>query len=152
MKREKREVFVADDGSVFDKEDDCIAHEKELAALAKRIEGLKVYAVNHGFDGTEGRGYFARTWIITDQEYAIVLAHCIRKFGAVLQDWYGDGFYVAWRLSESDFSPEQAIEKIGFKASRNHRPDELVFISRKKLEYPGLPDPMFPWPPEKSNG
>lgn len=153
MKQETRPVFVADDGSVFPTEDAALAHEdaerKKQAALAK----LKVYRVRHGFDATEGRGYFATTLVVTDASRAIIIQWCLDKFGPPLSGWYGDSFYEEWHLNagaESD-TVEWAIAHEGYKPGYNETPWRLAVVSKTDFSWAGLPKSQFPWPRKKKD-
>lgn len=149
MKTEKREVFVADDGKVFDTAEACQAHEQTVSSNAKRIEGLKVYKVISSFDSTEGRGYHQHTYIITDASFAVVLEYCLDRFGKPLSGWYGNGFYEQWVLNQTDWTTETALQR----AKQPHTgigltngAADVVFVSEKAIDHPDLPKPVFPWP------
>ncbi|MFD2235919.1 hypothetical protein [Aureimonas populi] len=149
MRSEKREVYVSDDGKVFDTVEACQAHERQTAANAKRIEGLKVYKVISSFDSTEGRGYHRHTYIITDASFAVVLEYCLDRFGKPLAAWYGDGFYEQWIINQSDWTAETAIKRAkephsGVGSTRGEA--DVVFLSGKDIEHPELPSPVYPWP------
>lgn len=149
MKVEKREVFVAEDGKVFDTMDACQTHEREIAKYKQRLENLIVYIVNSSFDATEGRGYYATTYIITDASYAVVLEYCLDRFGRPLSSWYGDGFYEQWLIRKDE---RKAIDILKLAktshsgvGSNTGRVD-TVFISTKVIDHPDMPAPVHPWP------
>ena len=149
MSTEKREVFVADDGKVFETMDACVAHEKQIAEIARRIERLKVFTVSSSFDSTEGRGYHQTTYIVTDADLAVVIEYCLDRFGKPLSGWYGDGFYEAWRLHTSDMSAADALRRVrephgGIGTTRGAA--DLVFLSQTNLDHPDLPKRVFHWP------
>lgn len=149
MKSETREVYVSDDGKVFDTIEACQAHEREIAANKKRIERLKVWLVSSAFDSTEGRGYHLTTYIITDASMAVVVEYCLDRFGRPLAGWYGDGFYETWLLHAGEMTAGEALRRskghhygVGTSAGEA----DVVFISQKAIEHPELPAPVFPWP------
>lgn len=152
MRSEKRDVFVSDDGKVFETAEQCQSHERVLAAQKRRIEGLKVYTVTHGFDSTEGRGYYRTTYIITDATYAAVLQFCFDRFGSPLQQWYGDGHYEAWHIHQRDFSANEALTKakephsgVGLGTGKV----DVVFLSNDDIDHDGLPKRTPFWPRQK---
>lgn len=149
MKTEKREVYISDDGKVFETVEACQAHEREEAAKARRIANLKVWLVSSGFDGTEGRGYGCVTYIITDTGLPEILQYCFDRFGQPLTNWYGDGYYEAWRLHQKEMTAEEAINRskqshsgIGSTSAKV----DLVFLSSTNIDHPDLPARVFPWP------
>lgn len=149
MKTEKRDVFVADDGKVFETAEACQAHELAVAELAKRIERLRVYSVSSNFDGTEGRGYHARTYIITDASYPVVLDYCFDRYGKPLSGWYGDGFYEAWLINQSPLTADEALKKAKdrhFGVGDTSAKVDVVFLSSTDIDHSGLPPRSFPWP------
>ncbi|MAN65324.1 hypothetical protein [uncultured Hyphomonas sp.] len=151
MRMEKQNIFIADDGERFTDEADCIAHEKKTIEDKKRLEGLKVYTVAHSFDATEGRGYYGRTHILTDQELSIVIAYCIDRWGDILQPWYGTGYYEAWKLHSSSRGVEAALKDEGAKDRWPHKPVDIVFLSNKSLDVDRIPANVFPWPRKKTS-
>lgn len=149
MKVEKRDVYVADDGKVFDTAEACQAHERAVAEQAKRLDNLVVYRVNSSFDGTEGRGYYRTSYIVTDASLEVVIEYCLDRFGRPLSAWYGDGFYEAWILRQVELTAIEAISTTkkphpGIGLGRGEV--DLVFISNKSIDHPDLPAPVFPWP------
>lgn len=149
MKTETREVFVADDGKVFDTIEACQKHEREVAANLKRIAGLKVWLVSSSFDSTEGRGYHRTTYIITDACLPVVIEYCLDRFGKPLSGWYGDGFYEVWRLHQGDITADEALRRSkghhsGIGTTRGEA--DVVFLSQAAIQHPDLPKPVFPWP------
>lgn len=152
MRTEKRDVFVADDGKVFETEAECQAHEREVAAQAKRIERLTVYVVTSGFDSTEGRGYHRTTYIVSDASFPVVLEYCFDRYGHPLSGWYGDGYYEQWIIRSTTMSADEAIKRskeshTGVGLSNGAA--DLVFLSHKPIEHNDLPAPVFPWPKAK---
>lgn len=152
MKTEKREVYVSDDGQVFDNADACQAHERKIIAQQKRIEGLKVYFVTSGFDGTEGRGYSRRTYIITDATFTSVLHYCFDRFGVPLRPWYGTSCYEEWHIRETDFTATAALEKakdrhygVGDYAAKV----DVIFLSDKDIDHDELPERTPFWRPHQ---
>lgn len=148
MKRESREVFVSDDGKVFDTAAACEAHEKAMLERQQALVRLKVWRVSHGFDGTEGRGYFARTLVVSDADPAVLIQWCLDSFGYPLQRWYGDGYFEAWHLHapSDDSTVEWALAQVGTVPCYGHRPVKLRVISQKDWAWAGLPKSEFPWP------
>lgn len=149
MRVEKRDIFVSVDEKVFDTESECVAHEQNLAAQARRIERLKVYTVRSSFDATEGRGYHQTSYVVTDQSMAVIIEYCLDRFGRPLASWYGDGFYESWILYPTEFTAQDAIrlskEPHGGIALTKGGVD-LVFLSRESVDHPDLPKCVFPWP------
>lgn len=150
MRIEKADVFIAEDGQKFATEEDCLEHESKVAAAKKRVESLEVYTVSHGFDATEGRGYFGRTHIITDSELPVVLQYCINRWGNILRQWYGNSYYESWRLHSKSLTVEKALKQKGHRLQYGASPTDIVFISSgDAIDGSGLPEPTFPWPPQK---
>ncbi len=153
MKSETREVYIADDGKVFDSVAACQAHEKALLEQKQRIANLKVWLVSSGFDSTEGRGYHRTTYIVTDAPFMVVLDYCFGRWGKPLDAWYGDGYYESWRLHESKETAEDAIRRSkqpqhGIGLSKGE--GDLVFLSDKTIDHPDLTNRVFPWPRPKT--
>lgn len=146
MKAEKRDVWVSDDGKVFETKGACEAHESEQLRRQQALAGLKVWSVAHGFDATEGRGYFASTYIITDATKAVLIQWCLDKFGAPLDSWYGDGFFETWHLNEGDMTAAQAAKKSGETPGYNYAKTKVAVVSDKDWTWAGLPASEFPWP------
>lgn len=149
MRIEKADVYISDDGRRFATEEECAAHERSEIAKTKRFERLRVYGVSHGFDSTEGRGYYRHTSIITDKGMPYILQWCIDQFGQPLSQWYGDGYYEAWRITEVPDIGADAVKraisregKDSFGCVRN-----AVFLSDTPLD--GLPGPVKAWPRKK---
>ena len=154
MKSETREVYVADDGKVFETIDACQAHEREIAANKKRIERLKVWLVSSAFDSTEGRGYHRTTYVITDAAMAVVIEYCLDRFGRPLSGWYGDGFYETWHLRLDEMTADEALKRANghhYGVGTSAGEADVVFLSQKPVEHPELPKPVFPWPKAKKD-
>lgn len=149
MKQETRNVWVAEDGKVFDTAAACEAHEAEQFKRKSAIARLKVYRVTHGFDETEGRGYFAQTLIITDASKPVLLQWCLDTLGSPLSGWYGDGFFEAWHLSEANIDPADALGQAGKISYSYQSPTKLAVISKSDWTAFGLPKSDFPWPRPK---
>lgn len=152
MKAEKREVFISDDGKVFDTIEACQAHERELAANVKRLDNLKGYIVRSSFDSTEGRGYHRTTYILTDASFSVVLEYCLDRFGRPLSGWYGDGFYEQWLIRQSDEPAAELLKRskgshsgVGLSSGVA----DVVFVSSKPIDHPDIPAPVYPWPKKK---
>lgn len=151
VKEESRRVFVADDGSVFATEKEALERDDQIRKRERAFRQLKVYRVSHGFEANEGRGYFAKTLVITDAPSPVVIQWCIDTFGPPLSPWYGDGHYEEWVLSMPNGSDtvEWALAHDGFKDGKYHRPWQLVTISRQDFSWAGLPVSLYPWPRPK---
>ncbi|MEN5103830.1 hypothetical protein [Brucella anthropi] len=152
MKAEKREVFISDDGKVFDTVEACQAHEREIAANAKRLDNLKGYIVRSSFDSTEGRGYHQTTYILTDASYPVVLEYCLDRFGRPLSGWYGDGYYERWLIWPADEPVAELLKRskgshtgVGLSSGAA----DVVFLSSKTIDHPDIPKPVYPWPKKK---
>lgn len=148
MRVEKRDVYVADDGSVFENEEKCAAYEQKIAERDRALATLKVRRVSHSFDATEGKGYFGTTLILSDQSHAVVTQYCLDRFGPILCPWYGDGFYEAWHLrppNETD-TVDWALAHDGFKDRYAHKPWDLVVVSTTDFSWANLPGSVMPWP------
>jgi hypothetical protein len=113
------------------------------------LESLRVWNVTHGFDATEGRGYFAETLIITDAEEPVLIQWCIDTFGAPLAGWYGDSFYSEWYLRCTPADALTAMKTKGTKRYGNWSPTVLAVVSQKDWTWAGLPKSEFPWPRKK---
>lgn len=153
MKTEKREVFISDDGKVFDTIDACQAHEREIAANSKRLENLKGYIVRSSFDATEGRGYHRTTYILTDASFSVVMEYCLDRFGRPLSAWYGDGYYETWLIHQSDKSADEILKlskgsQSGVGLSSGVA--DVIFLSSKIIDHPEIPAPVYPWPKQKA--
>ena len=153
MQVKQQDVFIADDGKSFTSEKECLDHEAHLRKREGAFKGLRVYRVSHSFDETEGRGYFGKTMIVTDACIASVTQYCLDRWGAPLQQWYGDGFFGAWliqHLSDTD-TVEWAMAHNGYRPFIYHTPWELVVVSKNDFTWAGLPASTFPWPrPQKA--
>lgn len=152
MKQETRPVYVADDGTVFSTESEALGHDEMLRKRSRAFSYLKVHRVAHGFDTTEGRGYFAKTLIVTDAPMSVMIQWCLDKFGPPLDSWYGDGFYSAWLLQEKvdGDTVEWAMANKGHTLGYGHRPLELAVVSQKDFTWAGLPKSEWPWPRRKT--
>jgi len=149
MKTVTKNVYVADDGKEFTTEAECLSHERAKRTLAQRLRLLKVYSISHGFDATEGKGYFAKTFIISDAKFQVVLQYCFDKFGPILRPWYGDSFFEEWIISESSLSAAQALQEQGKVPHYAHRPTEVIVVSSNDFTESDLPTSEFPWPRKK---
>jgi hypothetical protein len=151
MKRETRDVWIADDGKSFATEAECATHEKAVLARKQALAKLKVWRVTHGFDETEGRGYFSKTLIVTDAEKPVLIQWCLDKFGPPLSPWYGGGFYEAWLLgTDGDtWTVDRALAEKGKVAWSNQSPTALSVVSKNDWSWAGLPASEFPWPRHK---
>lgn len=83
MKTLETTVYVADDGKVFSRQDECEKYEKEI----ERKEKLTTYwRVTHKPDLTEGRGNYGLTMIevygdLSYCENVYINDYCYRTFG-----------------------------------------------------------------------
>lgn len=146
MKIEQRQVYISDDGQTFATAAECEAHEAEILKRKRALSLLRVWSVTHGFEATEGRGYFARTLIVTDASEPVLLQWCLDKFGPPLDSWYGDGFYEKWLLNSTDKSVDWAQTQKGTVPYSYHSKTELVVISKSDWTWAGLPTSQHPWP------
>ena len=147
MRVEKRDVYVADDGKIFQTEAAAVEHDKMMAKREVALSRLKVVRVTHGFDGTEGRGYFGKTLIVTDQGSGVITQYCLDRFGAPLTSWYGGGFYETWLTRQNDCDTvEWAIAHDGYKDKYAWKPWDLVVVSFDDFTWAGLPESTMPWP------
>lgn len=155
MKTENREVYISDDGKVFDTIEACQTHEREEAAKAKRIAGLQVWSVSSSFDSTEGRGYGRVTYIVTDTGFPEILQYCLDRFGQPLSGWYGNGYYEAWHLHRREnMTAVDAVVKSKERHSGvgdTRATVDLIFLSSKDIDHPDLPERVFPWPRKKAS-
>ena len=101
------------------------------------------------FETTEGKGYFGRTHILTDQSLAVVLDYCFHRWGVVLRPWYGDGYYEAWHLSERTRSVDAALKDKGTKDEWLWKPVDVIFLSNKPLDIEDFPARVWIWPRSK---
>jgi hypothetical protein len=150
LKTESRTVYIADDDSIFETAAACEAHEAELLKRKHAISNLKVWRVVHGFDETEGRGYFSDTLIVTDAGEPVLLQWCLDNFGQPLASWYGDSFYEQWHLRKLDKDVSWAMQQDGKVLTYNRAATKLVTISKKDWTWAKLPKSTFPWPRGKS--
>lgn len=146
MKIEQRQVYISDDGKTFATAAECEAHEAEQLKRKQALARLKVWSVNHGFDETEGRGYFAQTLIVTDENQPVIIQSCLDTLGPPLSGWYGDGFYEVWHLSITNKDVDWALSQNGKVPYSNHRKIEIVVISKSDWTWAGLPASQHPWP------
>jgi hypothetical protein len=150
MRVEQRDVYVADDGKIFQTEAEAVKHDKLMAKRESALSRLKVVRVAHSFDGTEGKGYFGKTIVVTNQGSGVITQYCLDRFGAPLSGWYGDGFYEAWLVSESDSDTvEWAMAHHGFKDRYASKPWDLAVVSPDDFTWAGLPKSTMPWPRTK---
>ena len=146
MKIEQRQVYISDDGKTFATAAECEAHEAELLKRKAALSLLHVWSVTHGFDATEGRGYYARTLIVTDASEPVLLQWCLDNLGPPLDSWYGDSFYESWNLNRTDKSVDWAQTEKGNIPYSYHTPTALVVISKADWTWAGLPASQHPWP------
>jgi hypothetical protein len=96
-----KQVFEAEDGSIFDSKEKAEQHEKEL-------KSLKYFLVTWGADLTEGRSclgnrsYIAVNANASHRDFAVILCHS--KFGSPFQFCQGvfgsNAIMPYWRLSD----------------------------------------------------
>ncbi|AUR84297.1 hypothetical protein NVP1052A_68 [Vibrio phage 1.052.A._10N.286.46.C3] len=68
-------VYIAKDGREF-------TDKKKAEAYEKRIDSMKLWSVTHGFDCTEGKGYYSKTYLNTEgASKDEVEDYCYRNFG-----------------------------------------------------------------------
>jgi len=146
MKTEFRQIYIAVDGQVFSSADECKQYEADLLKRKEALSRLAVYKVIHGFDETEGRGYYASTLIVTDASKPVLLQWCLDHFGHPLASWYGDGFYEAWQLTRVDKSVDWARSQQGNIPYKYHAKTVLVVVSKTDWTWAGLPTSEYPWP------
>jgi hypothetical protein len=120
----------------------------EAAALKRRqaLASLKVWVVTHGFDATEGRGYFAETLVVTDAEQPALIQWCLDTFGPPLAGWYGNGFYEEWHLRPTPGDAAAAMAAAGTRKYGNSSLTKLAVVSQADWTWAGLPQSEFPWP------
>ncbi|MHA7900809.1 MAG: hypothetical protein ACX94B_13170 [Henriciella sp.] len=146
MRVEQQDVYISEDNQTFTSEEACIAHEKKQVEIKKRYEKLNVYTVSHSFEATEGRGYFGRTHILTDQDLSIVLDYCFHRWGEILRPWYVGGYYEAWKLRINSRDVEAALRDEGHKDRWLWKPVDVVFLSNKPLDIDDFPARVWVWP------
>jgi hypothetical protein len=152
MKIETKQVYISDDGLTFSTAAECEAHEAEQLKRKQALVNLRVWSVSHGFDETEGRGYFAQTLIITDATQPVLIQWCLDKFGPPLDAWYGGGFYEKWMLYKTDKNVDWAISQRGKIPYSNHSKIELAVVSKSDWTWAKLPKSEHPWPRKNNNG
>ena len=146
MKIEQRQVYISDDGKTFATAAECDAHEAAQLKRKQALSHLRVWSVTHGFDATEGRGYFAKTLIVTDATQPVLLQWCLDKFGPPLDSWYGDGFYETWHLNSTDNTVDWAQAQKGKVPYNNNSKTDLFIVSKSEWTWAGLPASQHPWP------
>lgn len=91
-------------GKEFLNESDAKSFRKQLIKLNK----MKYFSIIHGFDATEGRGYYSQTFLkilVPERLYGVSakdLAYlfCEKKIGNKIQRWYNDSIYINWKINE----------------------------------------------------
>jgi hypothetical protein len=146
MKIETKQVYISDDGKTFSSAAECEAHEAEQLKRKQALVNLRVWSVAHGFDATEGRGYFARTIIVTDATQPVLIQWCLDKFGPPLDSWYGNGFYECWDLHKTDRDVDWAVQQKDKVPFSYHSKTALVVVSKSDWTWAGLPKSEHPWP------
>lgn len=103
MRAEQREVYFADDGTMFDAEKACQEYEAEIA---KRAKLTTYWRVTHNPDLTEGRGHYGALYIeCYGPEYDAevwVSDWCYRTFGRPLAFVQGCAAIESWYLRKID--------------------------------------------------
>lgn len=100
MRKMKTFVYVADDGTPFNKEDDCVKYEAELE---KERRLLTYWIVYHTPDLTEGRGLQECTLIECRCDSCakeFMLDFCYEKFGQQIAMVQGVSPMPSWTLTE----------------------------------------------------
>lgn len=120
MKKELREVYVADDGTVFGSPEDCEAYERELRL---REMYTTYWRVIHSPDLTEGRGYYGLTLIecyIPDPGCVPpelwVRDWCFQKFGRPIAFVQGIAPMPSWELrkiGKEEFNQPNQFIRVG---------------------------------------
>lgn len=148
MRTEKQTVYIAEDGTRFVSELQCIQYEEQTAEVDRRLNGLSVYKVRHNFDTTEGRGFADTIYVLTDVTHAELMQWCLNNFGQPLRKWHRTSYYESWTITVVEMLPREAIAMNG-KPVRSigdiMTKATTVFVSRKDLEgVEGLPERQFP--------
>ena len=111
MKKQVKEIFVADDGKIFESENDCLSHEE----TARREELMTTYfRVIHSPDLTEGRGHYGLTFLkIKNVNYLpceLAEDFCFRRFGRKVEFTQGCSLIYGWRIkkiSKNEFEQDK---------------------------------------------
>jgi predicted dithiol-disulfide oxidoreductase (DUF899 family) len=147
MKIETREVYVAEDGKIFHKEDECLAYEAELIKNRKALGKLKAYRINYAFEATEGRGHQKNDLIITDCSEMELLHFCFETYGKILRPWYAGRYYPAWSYHKCESRAVDALAS--FNAANEAKPKfgkgRVFFLTDKGWHHTDLPEPTPPW-------
>jgi hypothetical protein len=104
------DVFTVD-GRDFTSREDAEAH---LARLTEQLE-YTYFLVRHGFDQTEGRGYFAQriVGVIPETRRAgfdnAVVTYLLREIGEPILEWHGRA---VWRWVVSDGKRFNSVEAL----------------------------------------
>jgi len=118
MKTVKQTVYKAEDGQIFEKQDECAKYEE---VIKKRKQATSYWAVFHNPDLTEGRGYSGLTLVecffegYTSVEL-LMQDWCYRTFGRPVEFVMGVAPIQNWGLREIDrdkFLDKTAHARIG---------------------------------------
>ncbi len=146
MKEATKTVYITDDGEEFISIEKAQEHERAEAKKKHALERLKVYSVQHGFDSTEGRGYFAKTLIISDASSGVLTQWCLDTFGEPLAEWHQGSFFESWLLYDTDKDASWAVKQKGSVPYYAHRPTDVRLVSKADFTWAGLPKSEYPWP------
>ncbi len=104
---------------------------KEYEAQLERTSNLKRFIITHNFDATEGRRYYCQTFVMTDFSLQDVRFYCQKVLYPEFKDWYGNDYYVNWRVNEVSIEDyNKGLENRGFYPMEQKE----VFLSDKPLE------------------
>lgn len=102
MKIDTRVQYIADDGTAFNKEEDCLAYEVEQADLARRTSYWKVI---HSPDLTEGRGFYGHSafkLVASTLAQEFMEDFCFARFGRRVEFIQGVSPMPNWILTQID--------------------------------------------------
>lgn len=103
MKAETKTIYRADDGTVFESQEQCKKYEDEIKARESKTSYWKVI---HSPDLTEGRGWYSATYIecygLTNDASLWIEDWCYRTFGRPIDFVQDVAPMRAWRIEKID--------------------------------------------------
>jgi hypothetical protein len=100
MKVDTRIQYIADDGTSFNREADCLEYE---ADCKRKAENTTYWSVFYNFDCTEGRGFASATLFEVPSKnlaFEYMLDYCVGWLGSAVCYVQGVSPAPAWKLTE----------------------------------------------------
>jgi len=135
MKKELKEIFVAEDGNVFSSEAACVNHEEIINKEKARLEKIKFYQVVHSPDLTEGRGNYGLTYIAIEENEIYSKNHllylidfCSTQYGNAVQFVQGVSATAGWRYNEITYDEYISHKGKAHVGDYSYNP-KIIFLS-----------------------